>query len=147
MLGLFHSVCLGLGDPIQCSSWAVYNGLHPRFPHTALRRSGPTSQLYRVAPASPSTGHSPSLRIKTKPPAPQFFCFLRRRNMALPPANPGFRLGCQEAPSTGLALAPRLALLRPAAVSRHRFGISEVFDFCRLFCSYTESCPCSQLTR
>jgi hypothetical protein len=53
--------------------------------------------------------------------------------MALPAANPGVRLGCQEAPAMGLGLAPRLALRRPAAVSRHRFGISEVFDFSRLF--------------
>jgi hypothetical protein len=61
--------------------------------------------------------------------------------MALPTANPGFRLGCQEAPAMGLGLAPRLALRRPAAVSQHRFGISEVFRFLPFVpFIYPESC-------
>jgi hypothetical protein len=60
--------------------------------------------------------------------------------MALPTANPGFRLGCQESPAMGLRSAPRLALRRPGAVSGHRFGrlVSDVLDFCPLFRSHGE---------
>jgi len=149
LVGLFRSAWLGLGGPIQCSRGRVQRA--PRFSHTALRRAGLNSQLYRVVNRlKPSPGTSVSvnrsLHSRETLACLAILFLVNRRNMAPPTANPGFRLGCQEAPAMVLGLAPRLALRRPAAVSRHRFGISEVFRFLP-FVPFIYMRSCSQLKR